>query len=186
MTEKQVKILIGTLSVLIPLFIGYVLFSVKTESSQRWVYALPHINGVLNSFTAIALLIGFYMIKSGRKDVHRLLMTIAFFLASLFFISYIIYHSSVPSQMFGDINKNGILDPGELELIGARRIVYLIILISHILLAVVLIPLVLFAFYFALNSKFEKHRKIVKFTLPIWLYVSISGVIVYLMISGYY
>ncbi len=113
-------------------------------------------------------------------------MTTAFFLGILFLISYILYHSTTSSTIFGDVNRDGILDEAETVLAGGMRSIYLLILLSHILLAIIVVPLVLFAFYFALTDKFDKHKKIVRFTLPIWLYVSVSGVAVYLLIRPYY
>ena len=103
---------------------------------------------------------------------HRISMMSAFVLGSLFLVSYVIYHSMADSTTFG----------GE----GWIRPVYYFLLLSHILLAIVVVPFVLFAFYFALTDKIEKHKKIVKYTFPIWLYVSVTGVLVYLMISPYY
>lgn len=184
--DQSIRIVIGVLSVAIPLLIGYLLFNVKSESDATWIHMLPHVNGVLNSFTAIFLVFGYIMIKRNNKTLHRMSMLISFTLAGLFFISYLTYHSSVPSQMFGDLDKNNILDSYELSLIGNMRLVYLTLLLSHILLAVALLPISLFTLYYALAGKFEKHKKIVKFTFPIWLFVSVSGVVVYLMISAYY
>ncbi|MEL7006832.1 MAG: DUF420 domain-containing protein, partial [Bacteroidota bacterium] len=104
----------------------------------------------------------------------------------LFLVSYIIYHSSSQSVKFGDINGDGSLSVKELEMIGSSRGAYLFILFSHILLSIGVVPLVLFAFYYALTGKIEKHKKLVRWTFPVWLYVSITGVIVYLMINPYY
>lgn len=113
-------------------------------------------------------------------------MSSAFVLGSLFLISYIIYHATIDSTVFGDINGDGIVSEDELAEIGMLRRVYLFVLLSHILLSIVVVPFVLFAFYYSLTDKIEKHKKVVKFTFPIWLYVSITGVIAYLFISPYY
>ena len=88
--------------------------------------------------------------------------------------------------MFGDLDQDGILSEVEKEMAGSMRNIYLIILLTHIVLAAVVVPFVLFAFYYALSGNFDSHRKIVRFTFPIWIYVSVTGVIVYLMISPYY
>ena len=186
MKDRSIRIVITILSILIPLIIGYLIFNVKASSNLSWVHILPHLNAALNSFTALFLIVGFIMIKQGRRDLHKMAMVISFILAALFFVSYLIYHASVPSQMFGDLDKNNILDAQELAQVANLRIIYLVLLLSHILLAVVLVPFVLFAFYFALTKQFEKHKKVVKFTWPIWLYVSVSGVVVYFLISVYY
>lgn len=115
------------------------------------------------------------------------MMSIAFTLGSLFLVSYVIYHSTADSTIYGDLNGNGVLDDTEKtkELMWWRGL-YVGILLPHIILAAVVVPFVLFAFYYALNDKIEKHKKIVKWTFPIWLFVSITGVVVYLMISPYY
>ena len=107
-----------------------------------------------------------------KKDInmHKLFNTLSFILGSIFLISYIIYHSSVESTSY----------------LGGFKILYYFFLISHISLSIVVVPFVLFAFYYALSNQINNHKKIVKYTFPIWLYVSVSGVIVYLMISPFY
>ena len=97
-----------------------------------------------------------------------------------------IYHSSVDSVKFGDLDHDGMLSAEESLQVGNTRLIYLLVLASHILLSIVEVPLVLFAFYYSLNNQIDRHKKIVRFTFPIWLYVSITGVIVYLMVKPYY
>jgi len=134
---------------------------------------LPLLHAILNSLTALCLIGGAVAMKTKRNQkVHARFMVSAFVLSSLFLISYVIYHSLAPSTPYG----------GE----GTMKLVYFVVLISHILLAIIVVPFVLLAFYFALTKQFSRHRKIVKWTLPIWLYVAISGVLVYIMISPYY
>ncbi len=134
---------------------------------------LPLLHAILNSLTALCLIAGAIAIKQkANKKLHASFMISAFVLSSLFLISYVVYHSLAPSTPYG----------GE----GVMRYIYFVLLISHILLAIIVVPFVLLAFYFALSKQFTRHRKIVKWTLPIWLYVAISGVLVYVMISPYY
>ena len=180
------KIVIGILSVVVPSLVAILFFAIKTETEAEWVYMLPTINAFFNGTTAVVLVLAVYFIKSGNEKAHKQLMQMAFVLGALFLVSYIIYHASVPSTKFGDSNGDGILQAEELAAIGSMRVVYLGILLSHILMAVIALPLILFAFVFALTDKRDKHRKIVRFTFPIWLYVSITGVVVYLLISPYY
>jgi putative membrane protein len=151
------------------------------------VYILPHLNATFNSITTVVLLLGLYFIKQKNITAHRSMMSIAFTLGSLFLISYVIYHSTADSTIYGDIDRNGVLDEAEKssELMFMRGI-YHGVLLPHIILAAVVVPFVLFAFYYALTDRIEKHKKIVKWTFPIWLFVSISGVVVYFMISPYY
>ncbi|WP_226390551.1 DUF420 domain-containing protein [Penaeicola halotolerans] len=171
--DKKYSRLIAIVSVLIPIVVAVLLFvPAKLSLSAEWVYLLPKINAVINSLTSVLLILGFIFIKKKMINQHRAVMSSAFVLGALFLVSYVVYHASAPSTSFG----------GE----GAIRTIYYVVLLSHILLAAIVVPFVLFAFYFALTQKIEKHKKIVKWTFPIWLYVSVTGVIVYLMISPYY
>lgn len=133
---------------------------------------LPAMNATINGLTAIVLLAGRSAIKKGNQDLHRKLMISALSLSILFLVGYIIHHAVTPQTTFG----------GE----GWIRPVYFILLISHILLAAGMVPLVLMTIYRAFNKDFVKHKKIARITFPIWLYVSVTGVIVYFMISPYY
>ena len=185
--ENRYLTLIGILSVVIPLAVAVLLFSPsKLDVEGGWVDLLPHLNGMINTATSIALIAGLVFIKQKKIQYHRSAMLIAFVLGAIFLISYVIYHSSAESTVYGDLNGNGTLEATETSSLGFLRTIYLVILISHIILAAVVVPFVLLALYFALSDKIVKHRKIVKFAYPIWLYVSVTGVIVYLMISPYY
>ena len=185
--ESRNMIIIWVLSILIPVVVALLMFlPSRGVEETSWVYILPHLNSILNSTTVVILISGFFFIKNGHVQYHKTCMSIAFTLGTLFLVSYLIYHASAPSTVYGDINGDGQLDTSEKIALGSMRTVYLIILLSHILLAIVVVPFVLLTFYYALTNRFAKHRKIVRFTLPIWLYVSISGVVVYWMISPYY
>ncbi len=165
--------MIIVVSVIIPIAVAVLLFlPTKSGIEGDWVRFLPHFNGMLNSTTVILLLLGYVFIKNGNVSYHKTSMITSFILGSIFLISYITYHASVQSTPFG----------GEAPV----KYIYYFFLITHILLSIVVVPFVLFAFYYALSGKIERHKKIVKFTLPIWLYVSVTGVIVYYMISPYY
>ena len=171
MKNNLVKI-ITIVSVIIPLAVAVLLFMPsKIELFGDWTYKLPHFNAVINSLTALFLVISFYMIKYKKNvSMHQLFNTMAFILGGIFLVSYIIYHSSVESTRY----------------IGDSKGIYYFFLISHILLSIVVVPFVLFAFYYSLSDQIKKHKKVVKYTFPIWLYVSVSGVIVYFMISPFY
>jgi putative membrane protein len=185
--DKQYLAVIGVISVLIPVVVALLLFVPQTgKLGDIDVSILPHINALLNSATAACLIVAYFFIKNRNEELHRRLMMTAFVLSSLFLVSYVVYHFQAPSTKFGDINGDGILSETELAEVGIMRGIYLIILLTHILLAIVVVPFVLIAFYFALSKQINRHRKIVKFTFPIWLYVAVTGVIVYLMISPYY
>lgn len=179
---------IWIISVIVPLVVAVLIFAPGKQNGDgnSWTTFLPHLNAVINSATSIILITGFVFIKNNKPDWHKGAMISAFILGCIFLISYITYHATSPSTVFGDINGDGIVDEAELISAGVSRSVYLLILLSHIVLAAIVVPFVLFAFYYALSGKLDRHRKIVKFTFPIWLYVSVTGVIVYLMISPYY
>lgn len=185
--EKQIYILLTAVSVFVPILTGLLLFKSQPGlSGIGWVSILPHVHASINSFTVLLLITGFILVRLGNEKWHHRIMTLSVLMGFIFLISYIVYHYSAASTVFGDANHDGILELSEAELIGKSRNIYLLILISHIFMAVMVVPFVLFAFYFALTGRFNRHKKIVKFALPVWLYVSITGVIVYLMISPYY
>lgn len=137
-----------------------------------WVQFLPTLNALINGTCAVLLIISFYYIKRKNIKVHKRLNVTAFFLSCLFMISYLIFHSTGHETRFGGT--------------GSIRYVYFFILITHIILAAIVLPLILFSFYRGMKMQVEKHRKLVRWSFPIWLYVTISGVLVYLMISPYY
>jgi putative membrane protein len=185
--EKNYKIWIGIVSILIPVVVAALIFlPIQTGLSKNWVSILPHLNGMINSLTILFLIAGYVMIKRGNINAHKKAMIASFILGSVFLVSYLIYHSSAPSTIYGDINNDGLLDEAEKLAVGTSRMIYLGFLLTHILLAIIVAPLVLTALVYALTGSFGKHRKIVKYAYPVWLYVSITGVIVYFMIRPYY
>jgi putative membrane protein len=165
---------IRILSAAIPLVVALLLYLDRIDGLQVGfdTKILPHINAFLNSGTALCLIVGFVFIKKKNINLHRLSMMTAFVLSSLFLVSYVLYHATQPSTSFG----------GE----GLIRGVYFFLLLTHIVLAAGVVPLVLLAIYYAYSNQIEKHKKMVKWTFPIWTYVAITGVLVYLMISPYY
>jgi putative membrane protein len=129
---------------------------------------LPALNATLNAIAAVLLVIGYLLIRRGRIEQHRRVMLAAFCTSALFLISYLTYHANVGSRPF----------TGQ----GAIRAVYFTILITHVILAAAILPMALITLNFALRSRFDRHMRIARWTLPIWLYVSVTGVIVYLML----
>ena len=172
--EKKPKYerIINILAIVIPLAVAALLGIRQKVELGAWTKVLPHIIGVINTLTALLLLLGYYFIRKNNRTAHRQAMTGAFLLGAVFLVCYILYHISNESTPFG----------GE----GFIRPVYYFLLISHILLSIVVVWFVLRAVYFGFTNQLAQHRKAVKWAFPIWLYVSISGVIVYLMISPYY
>ena len=129
---------------------------------------LPTLNASLNGLAALLLAAGYVMIRRGRVNAHRACMIAAFTTSALFLVSYVIYHAGAGSKPF--------------EGQGAIRLVYFAILISHVILAVAILPLAIVTLARALKERFERHAAIARWTLPIWLYVSVTGVVVYLML----
>ena len=186
MNNKKYLILIIVISVVVPLLVAFlILFPAKLNLGD-WVYHIPTFNALLNTATSILLISALVAIKSKNIKWHRALMTTGFSLGAIFLLTYVLYHSSATTTIFGDINGDGLLSDVERGLVIISRPVYVAVLISHISLSVIVIPLVLMSFFYSLNARIEEHKKIVKFTFPIWLYVSMTGVIVYLMVSPYY
>lgn len=165
---------IVTLSIVIPLLVA-LLFSVnlrKLGYDVEPLSFLPPIYATINGITAIVLILAVRAIKNGNVKVHEYLMKTAIACSVAFLAMYVAYHMTSDSTKFG----------GE----GVIKYVYYFILITHIILSVIIIPLVLITYVRALAEVFDKHKKIARITFPIWLYVAITGVIVYLMISPYY
>jgi len=172
--EKNYNKWIVALSIVIPLVVA-ILFRVNLSElgfDVKPLTFLPPIYATINGFTALILLTAFWAIKNKRIVLHENLMTTAIWCSAAFLVMYVAYHMTSDSTKFG----------GE----GAIKYIYYIILITHILLSFVIIPFVLITYVRAITNNFEKHKKIAKVTFPMWLYVAVSGVIVYLMISPYY
>lgn len=163
------KKLIIAISIIVPLVV-VLLFSVKIPGYDFTF--LPPIYATINGITAVLLIVAVVAIKNKKRALHEALMKTCMGLSALFLVMYILYHMTAEETKFG----------GE----GPIRYVYFFILITHILLSVGIIPLVLFTFVRAWSGDFVRHRALAKFTFPIWLYVAVTGVIVYLMISPYY
>ena len=173
-------------SIAVPGLVALLLFSPVKLEMAGWVKSLPTLNAILNSTTSVLLIAALFAIRARKINLHRNLMLTSLILGALFLISYVIYHSTSESTVFGDIDHNGVLDDSEAAAVSTSRMIYLIVLLSHIGFSIVVVPFVLIAFYYALSDQVSRHKKIVKFTYPIWLYVSLTGVLVYLMIRPYY
>jgi len=184
--QKYLRI-IYLISIVIPVVVAFLILTpFKLSLSSEWIRLLPGFHAIVNSITTLVLIGAFLAIKNEKIQLHRKLMLSALFLGVLFLVSYVLYHSSVESVKFGDMNHDGLLSEEESLEAGSGRVVYLLILASHILLSILVVPFVLFAFYYALTNQIDRHRRLVKFTFPVWLYVSITGVIVYFLIKPYY
>ena len=168
--EKQYKIWTWVLSIAIPVVVA-VLFNYRIEGVERLGF-LPPIYASINGLTAFLLILAVRMIKSGNRQAHERLIKTCLVLSALFLVMYVAYHMTSDATAFG----------GE----GWIKTVYYFILISHIVLSIVIIPFVLVTYVRAILGNYEKHKKLAKITFPLWLYVAITGVVVYLMIAPYY
>ena len=168
--EKRFNRLITVVSVIIPVVVA-LLFGIKIPNVEPLSF-LPPIYATINGLTAVLLLVAVWAIKNGKQSLHQKLMTTNIVLSLMFLVMYILYHMTSDSTPYG----------GE----GFVSYVYYFILITHIVLSIALIPLVLRTYAKAYLQHFEEHRLLARYTFPIWLYVAVTGVVVYLMISPYY
>lgn len=167
--KEPYKKLIVALSIIIPLAVA-ALFRIKIPGYD--LTFLPPIYATINGLTAVLLIVAVMAVRRGNRRLHEMLMKTCVFLSACFLIMYVAYHTTTETTKYG----------GE----GVMAIVYYSILASHILLSVVVIPFVLFTFVRGLSGNFARHKALARYTYPLWLYVAITGVIVYLMISPYY
>ncbi|HZW64699.1 MAG TPA: DUF420 domain-containing protein [Hanamia sp.] len=184
--EKNAKILIWSVSVIV--FLG-----IAGLSGIHLDYQLsfdPHLfaafNAIANSLVAILLVTGLISVKRKNYMLHKKIMLAAIFISVLFLVSYVCHHLLSGESKFGDLNHDGILSAEEKAQAGPLRYLYYFILLTHIPLAGIFLPFILFTAYRALSGDYQKHKKIARITWPIWLYVAITGVAIYLLISPYY
>lgn len=168
-TSKKHKRLITLLSIVIPFAVA-ALFGLKID--YKLPIFLPPIYASINALTALILIFAFLAIKKGNRSLHEKLMKLAIVLSGLFLVLYIAYHMTSDATRFGGV--------------GFIKYVYYFILISHIILSITVIPFVLITLSRALLKDFTKHKKIARYAFPLWLYVAISGVLVYILIAPYY
>jgi putative membrane protein len=150
-------------------FLGWLLLLRQGGGSGADLGFMPAVNASLNATSATLLVCGFVAIRNRRKELHKRLMVAAFIASTVFLIGYVLYHYA-----HGDTPYTGV---------GPVRVLYFTILISHVLLSIVMLPMILTTFYLAWRERFQAHRKIARWTLPIWLYVSVTGVVIYFMLK---
>ena len=167
--DKKLKQAIWAVSIVIPVAVA-ILFTVKIEGLDLGF--LPPIYASLNALTAIGLIVAIVAIKRKNRKLHQRLIQVCLIFSILFLLLYVLYHMTSDTTPYG----------GE----GILKMIYFFLLISHILLSMVVIPIVLFAYLFAWQGDFVRHKKWTKFAFPLWLYVAVTGVLVYVMISPYY
>lgn len=147
---------------------------------------LPPFHAAVNALAAVVLIIAFIAVVKGRIALHRRMIMAAMGLSVLFLLSYVAYHFTSNEVKFGDANLDGVVDAAELAKVGSMRAFYLVLLISHIVLAGVSLPFILFTFIAGFTNRFAAHRRLARWVFPIWLYVAITGPVCYWMLRPYY
>jgi len=184
--DRRARILIFTFSIIVFLAIsalGRYKLNVHLGFDEH-IFAKA--NALINTLVTLLLLAGLYMAKNRRYTTHRYIMLTAMALSVLFLISYICHHLFAGEARFGDTNHDGIVDNTEKLAAGSIRYIYYILLSTHILLAGIVLPFILFTAYRALINENAKHRRLARITWPMWFYVALTGPLVYLLISPYY
>lgn len=187
-TEKSIKQTIYILT--------FVVCALVVVLNQKWIphpevfpnfiYKLPMVNALLNGTCSVLLIFSLIAIKNKKIELHKKLNLTAFIFSTLFLLSYVTAHYFIPDTKYGDVDHDGIMSIAESDAVSKIKPLYVIILLTHIFLAVIVFPMILLSFYYGLTNQKEKHKKLTRFSYPIWLYVTVSGVVVYLMISPFY
>lgn len=181
--EAKYKKITIALSIVLPIAVA-ALFGIKINGVD--FSFLPPIYAAINGATAIILIAALIAVKKGNIKAHKFLINSAVCLSLAFLVMYVAYHITSDSTAFGDLNGDGETDESEKEILGSIRYLYYFILTSHIILSIVVVPFVCFTYLKGWLGDIEKHKKLTRITFPLWLYVAITGVVVYLMISPYY
>lgn len=187
-SEKKIKLIIYSLTIIVTLLV--IILNQKwiphPDNFPNFIYKLPMLNAILNGTCSVLLIFSLMAIKLKKIQLHKKINLTAFIFSTLFLLSYVTAHYFIPDTKYGDVDHNGIMSIGESASVSGIKPVYVFILLTHIFLAVAVLPMILLSFYYGLTNKIEKHKKLTRFSWPIWLYVTITGVVVFLMIEPYY
>lgn len=184
--DSKAKIIIWIVSVVVFAAVAF-LAKFKLNINLGFnVHLFATFNAVINSVVAFLLIAGLITVKQKNYLLHKKIMLTSIILSVLFLVSYICHHLLAGDTKFGDLNHDGILSDEEKSTAGSIRTIYYILLITHIPLAAIILPFILFTAYRSLIGEYEKHKKLARITWPVWFYVAVTGVVVYLMISPYY
>lgn len=184
--DKKARIIILTISFVV--FAAVVTLSkLKIDFNPGFnVHLFAMANAIINSIVCVLLIAGLIVVKQKRYLLHKKIMLAAIGLSVLFLLSYMAHHLLAGETKFGDINHDGIISIDEKRLAGNLRMIYYFFLITHIPLAAIVLPFILFTAYRALTGDYAAHKKLTRITWPVWFYVAVTGVIVYIMIQPYY
>lgn len=184
--DKKANWLIGIFSVVV-FVVVLILGSVKLDIDPGFdVHIFAKINAFINAIIAVLLVAALVAVRKQNYALHKKIMMMALVLSVIFLVSYIAHHLLAGEARFGDVNHDGIISEAEKTAVGSMRTVYFIVLISHIILAAVILPFILFTAYRALTAEYARHKLLARITWPLWFYVAVTGPLVYWMISPYY
>lgn len=182
--EKKLNTAAWVISVAVLLLVG-VMRRVKIDLGIDFGF-LPPVHAALNALSALILLAALYFIKNRQIENHRRAIYAALACSALFLVCYVLYHFTTPEVKYGDLDHDGLLSQAEMAAAGGMRTVYLIILATHIVLAGLILPFILFTFNRAFTAQYERHKKMARWVYPLWLYVAVTGPICYWMLKPYY
>jgi len=184
--EKKLNIVAGIITVAVLILVG-LMRQVKIPLPEGVdLHFLAPFHAGVNALTAIVLLCSLIFIKQKKVELHRKANYLALMLSVLFILSYVAYHFTTPSTIYGDLNGDGILSDAERSTAGSGRTWYLVLLLSHIGLAAISLPFILLTFIRAYTNQFERHRRMARWVWPVWFYVALTGPIVYFLLRPYY
>jgi putative membrane protein len=184
--DKQATLLIIVFSFVVFAAVSF-LTQVKLNIDLPFnVHVFALANAIINSIIAVLLLLALIAVKSHKYILHKRIMITALILSVVFLVSYIAHHLLAGEAIYGDANHDGVLSDAERLAVGSSRTVYLIVLLTHIFLAAIILPFILFTAYRALIAEYPRHKKLARLTWPLWFYVAVSGPLVYWMIHPYY
>ena len=183
---RKLTVLVWVVSAAV-LFLVALMREVKIELPEGVsLHFLPPFHAILNSLAALSLIMAIISIKSGNVINHQRWIYGAMSFSLIFLLSYVVYHFTTPETKYGDLNNDGFLSQEEKVTAGSMRNTYLFILLSHILLAALSLPFILLNFVYGFTNQFQKHRKLARKVFPVWLYVAITGPVVYILLRPYY
>ena len=186
--EKKLKIGAWVITALVLILVGLMRrpeFKIPLPDGVDLSF-LPPFHATVNALLAIVLVMALYFVKQKNIEAHRKMIFVAMGLSILFLLSYVAYHFTTFETLFGDANKDGVVDAAEKALIGSTRTIYLLLLISHITLAGISLPFILFTFIKGFTNQVDAHKRMARWVWPIWFYVAVTGPICYLMLKPYY
>jgi putative membrane protein len=185
-SEKSVKLTfyITTVAVTLLVIVLNQKWIPHPDTFPNFIYSLPKLNAFLNGSCSVLLIFSLLAIKNKNIALHKKLNLTAFALSTLFLLSYVTAHYFIPDTKYGDVDHDGIMNAAESAAVSGIKPLYVIILLSHIFLAVAVLPMILLSFYYGLTDQREKHKKLTRFSYPIWLYVTVTGVVVFVIIIG--